>query len=196
MPRTFGASEARVVAWEQTVRRLGMLTLLVLAVAGCQAPAPVAQPEPPKVAAPEPEPPPPAPAPPPPPPPVVTPSARALASGISLYDAGDFNGAIKSLLGAKEIWGDSTSADALPNKVAANKYLAFSYCVTNRRTQCRKHFVDALKLDPEFTLEATEKSHPGWGPEFERAKKQATAGSTPGTRSAASPPPAKGSKPQ
>jgi hypothetical protein len=110
---------------------------------------------------------------------VVTPSGRALASGISLYDAGDFNGAIKRLTGAKEIWDDSHPPTPLPTKVAANKYLAFSYCVTNRRTQCRKHFVDALKLDADFTLEATEKKHPVWGPEYERAKKQVSAPAKP-----------------
>jgi hypothetical protein len=65
--------------------------------------------------------------------------------------------------------------------------------VTNRRTQCRKHFVDALKLDPEFALEATEKTHPVWGPEFERAKKQATASAK---RAASPQPAAKGTKPQ
>ena len=118
-----------------------------------------------------------------------------LASGVALYEAGDFNGAIKRLSGAKEIWDDSTSADALANKVAANKYLAFSYCVANRRTQCRKHFVDAFKLDANFTLEPTELKHPVWGPEFERAKKQASTPSPPAKRPA-SPPPAKGSKAQ
>ena len=180
------------------MRLLGLLAILLLAFAGCQAPQPVAEPEPPKVVVPEPEPLPPPPAPPPPPPaPVVTPSARALASGVSLYEAGDFNGAIKRLSGAKEIWDDSTSADAVANKVAANKYLAFSYCVTNRRTPCRKHFVDALKLDANFTLEATERTHPVWGPEFERAKKQASAPSAPAKRPASPPPPAaKGTKTQ
>lgn len=174
--------------------RLGILAILLLVLAGCQAPVPVPEPEPPKVVTPPPQPPPPPPEPPPPPPPpVVSASARALAAGVSLYEAGDFNPAIKSLLGAKEIWSDSTSADALPNKVAANKYVAFSYCVTNRRTQCRKHFVDALKLDPGFTLEPTEKSHPVWGPEFERAKKQASAPPPP-KRPAT--PPVKGTKPQ
>jgi hypothetical protein len=106
---------------------------------------------------------------------VVNASARALTEGVGLYDAGNFNGAIKRLLGAKEIWDDSTTADALRNKLAAHKYVAFSYCVTNRRTQCRKHFVDAIKLDADFHLEPTEKTHPVWGPEFERAKKQAGA---------------------
>lgn len=179
------------------MRLIGVLAIVLLALAGCQAPQPVAEPEPPKVVAREPEPPPPPPpAPPPPPPaPVITPSARALASGVSLYDAGDFNGAIKRLLGAKEIWDDSNSADAMANKVAANKYLAFSYCVTNRRTQCRKHFVDALKLDASFTLEPAEKTHPVWGPEFERAKKQVSAAPAPAKRPASPPgPAAKGTK--
>ena len=158
--------------------------VLLLALAGCQAPAPVAEPEPQKVAVPEPEPAPPPAEPPPPPPPVVTASGRALASGVGLYDAGDFNGAIKRLLGAKEIWSDATSADALANKVSAHKYLAFSYCVTNRRTQCRNQFVDAIKLDANFTLDPTEKTHPVWGAEFDRAKKQASAPSAPAKRPA------------
>lgn len=177
------------------------VVVVLLALAGCQAPSPVAEPEPepPKLAVPVPEPPPPPvePPPPPPPPPVVTASGRALASAVSLYDAGDFNGAIKRLLGAKEIWDDSTSADALANKVAANKYLAFSYCVTNRRTQCRTHFVDAIKLDANFALVPTEMTHPLWGPEFERAKKQASAPSAPAKRPASpAAAPSKGSKTQ
>ena len=159
------------------MRLTGALAVILLVVlVGCQSPAPVAQPEPSPVE-------PPAAAPPapvePPPPPVPTPGERALAEGVALYDAGDFNGAIKRLLGAKEIWTDSTTAAATANKVAAHKYVAFSYCVTKRRTQCRKQFVDALRLDPGFNLEPTEKTHPIWGPEFERAKKEASAAATP-----------------
>jgi hypothetical protein len=181
---------------ENSVRLVVVCAIVLLVLAGCGTPAPVVEPDPPKVQAPEPEPAPPPP-PPPPPPPVVTASARALASGVALYDAGDFNGAIKRLAGAREIWDDSASADALANKVAANKYIAFSYCVTNRRTQCRKHFVDALKLDPGFALEATEKTHPVWGAEFERAKKQASASIAPAKRPAPAPQAApKGTKSQ
>ena len=165
-----------------------LAVVLLLALAGCQSPAPVAEPLPQPVAAPAPEPaPPPVPEPPPPPVVIVPPGGRALADGVGLYDAGDFNGAIKRLLGAKEIWNDSTTTSALSNKVAAHKYLAFSYCVTNRRTQCRKHFVDAIKLDAGFTLEPAEKTHPVWGPEFERAKKQVSA-SAATTKRPASPP--------
>ena len=158
---------------------LAVIVLIVLA--GCQSPAPIVQPEPPRVVEPEAAPAPPVPVE-PLPPPIPTPSERALAEGIALYDAGDFNGAIKRLRGAKEIWTDSTTPGATANKVAAHKYLAFSYCVTKRRPQCRQQFVDALKLDPGFSLEPAEKTHPRWGPEFEQAKKQASAPAAPAKR--------------
>ena len=169
----------------QKVRLFAALALILLA--GCQSPAPVAEPRlAPRVQAPEPVvvPEPVA----PPPAPVVripTASERALADGVGLYDAGDFNGAIKQLQGAKAIWEDTTTPGGLANKVAAHKYIAFSYCVTNRRPQCRQQFVDAIKLDPNFNLEPAEMTHPIWGPEFDRAKKQASAPPPP------PPPPAK-----
>jgi hypothetical protein len=87
-------------------------------------------------------------------------------------------------LGAKEIWDDSTTAGVTANKLAAHKYIAFSYCVTSRRTQCRQQFVDAIKLDPNFNLEPAEKTHPIWGPEFERAKVLAKAPAAPARRPA------------
>ena len=168
----------RVALPAGAMRITGALAAIVLVMLfGCESAPPVPQPEPAPVEVP-------APAPPiapvePPPPPVPTPAERALEEGVALYDAGDFNGAIKRLLGAKAIWTDSTSATATATKVSAHKYLAFSYCVTKRRTQCRKQFVDALKLDPGFNLQPTEKAHPIWGPEFERAKKQASAPAAP-----------------
>ena len=161
-----------------------LAVLLFVALAGCQSPAPVAQPEPQRVPEPEAAPPPPVPA--PLPLPAPTPGERALAEGIAMYDAGNFNGAIKRLRGANEIWSDSTTPAAATNKVAAHKYLAFSYCVTKRPAQCRQQFVDALKLDSTFSLEPAEKAHPMWGPEFERAKKQATAPAPPAKRKATS----------
>jgi len=157
--------------------RIALAVVVLVVLAGCQSPPPVAQPELPRVEAPEPAAPPIVPVA-PPPPRVPTPGERALDEGIALYDAGDFNGAIKRLLGAKEIWTDAAPVSTA-NKVSAHKYIAFSYCVTKRRTQCRKQFVDALKLDPAFGLEATEKTHPIWGPEFERAKKEASASAAP-----------------
>jgi len=168
----------------QKVTLFAALALILLA--GCQSPAPVAEPRlAPRVQAPEPVvvPEPVA----PPPAPVVripTASERALADGVGLYDAGDFNGAIKQLLGAKAIWEDTTTPGGLANRLAAHKYIAFSYCVTNRRPQCRQQFVDAIKLDPDFQLEPAEKTHPVWGPEFERAKVQAKPPATPARRPA------------
>lgn len=159
---------------------LAAIVLVVLV--GCETPAPVAE-SAPAVQEIEPQP---QPAPPPPvepaPPPVPSPGERALTDGIVLYDAGDFNGAIKRLLGAKEIWTDSTTSAATATKVAARKYVAFSYCVTKRRTLCRQQFVDAFKLDPRFDLQPTEKTHPVWGVEFERARKQASAPAAPAKR--------------
>lgn len=159
-----------------------LAAIVLVALAGCQSPAPVAESEP-AVQEPEPQP---QPAPPPPvrpaPPPVPSPGESALTDGIALYDAGDFNGAIKRLLGAEEIWTRSTTPAATATKVAARKYVAFSYCVTKRRTLCRQQFADAFKLDPRFDLQPAEKTHPVWGAEFERARKQASAPGGPAKR--------------
>lgn len=168
--------------------RIALAAILFLTLAGCQSPAPVAEPAAQRVE--EPGPVVPAPVDPPPAPiaPITIPTAteRALADGIALYDAGNFNGAIKRLLGAREIWSDSTTPGAVANKLAAHKYLAFSYCVTNRRAQCRQQFVDAIRLDPNFDLAPAEKAHPMWGPEFDRARKQAGAPAAPARRPAQS----------
>ncbi len=97
------------------------------------------------------------------PPPIVK---TPLNEGIDLYDKGDFNGAIKHLMGASEIWNSDKAT-----QVTALKYMAFSYCVTGRQILCRQQFERAFKLDPHFDLAPGEKGHPLWGPSFERAKK-------------------------
>jgi hypothetical protein len=105
-------------------------------------------------------------APPTPPAPVV-PSADqlALADGIALYNKGQYNDAIKRLAAA-DITGGSKAT-----QLAALKYSAFSYCVTNRVTACRQQFEKAFKLDPAFDLAPGEHGHPLWGPAFAKAKK-------------------------
>jgi hypothetical protein len=90
----------------------------------------------------------------------------ALNEGIALYDKGDFNGAIKRLSNAPEIWSADKSV-----QTRALKYMAFSYCVTSRQLLCKHQFEKALKLDPAFDLAPGEKGHPLWGAVFERAKK-------------------------
>lgn len=169
-------------------KALAVITLAIL-VAACETtsprPAAPAAPPPP-VAAPKPPPPPP-PEPVKPVPPPKTPAELALDVGLAAYDAGDYNAAVKSLLGAQEIW---NGPDAI--KVKAHKTLALSYCVTNRRTLCRAQFVDALKIDPAFDLEPAEKTHPIWGPEYNNAKKAlaAPAPAKPAPKKPAAPPPA------
>ncbi len=150
--------------------------MTVLGLVGCQTPPPAPAPSmpPPATQAPVRPPPPPVAAPAPPPVPVPTPAERALAAGVALYDAGDYAGAIRSLQGAREIWDDPAPA-ARATKLAARKHIAFSFCVTGRRPQCRQQFVEALQLDPSFDLDPAEKSHPIWGAEFDRAKKQVAA---------------------
>lgn len=89
-----------------------------------------------------------------------------LNEGIEFYNNGDYDGAIKQLAGAREIWnGDKAT------QLTALKYMAFSYCVTGRRTLCKRQFDKALKLDPAFDLAQGEKGHPLWGPVFDKAKK-------------------------
>jgi hypothetical protein len=89
----------------------------------------------------------------------------ALREGIRLYNEGDFDDAIKRL-SSKDIANGSKAT-----RVAALKYTAFSYCVTNRTDQCRQSFERALRLDPSFDLAQGEHGHPQWGPVFTRAKR-------------------------
>ncbi|MFC3109408.1 TssQ family T6SS-associated lipoprotein [Undibacterium arcticum] len=100
---------------------------------------------------------------------IVVPAAvnSSLKEGLTLYDNGDFNGAIQKL----SLPADSRSADK-STKLTALKTMAFSYCVTTRMTLCRQQFDKALKLDPSFDLDAGEKQHPLWGPVFKQAKKK------------------------
>jgi Tfp pilus assembly protein PilF len=91
----------------------------------------------------------------------------ALDEGIELYNKGDYDGAVKRLAGASEIWSADKSI-----QVTALKYTAFSYCVTGRQTLCKQQFDKALKLDPNFNLSPGERGHPLWSPVFERAKKE------------------------
>lgn len=91
----------------------------------------------------------------------------ALKEGIALYNNGDYNGSIKKLSSATEIWASHNKT----LQISALKYMAFSYCITSRAQLCRQHFERALKIDPSFDLQASEIGHPTWGPIFLKAKK-------------------------
>lgn len=101
----------------------------------------------------------------PPPAPVRAAPALGLNEGIALYDKGDYNGAIRRLAQADVATGPHAT------QLAAFKYSAFSYCLSNRALQCRQQFDKALKLDPAFDLSPGEAGHPLWGPVFAKAKK-------------------------
>ncbi|MBD9680721.1 TssQ family T6SS-associated lipoprotein [Pseudomonas sp. PDM18] len=83
-----------------------------------------------------------------------------LAEGLRLYEAGHYYLAEEQFL-APPLWAGDTQV-----KLNALKYLAFSYCVTERPIQCRFAFDRALQLDPTFHLGTAEASHPLWGPVF------------------------------
>jgi hypothetical protein len=90
--------------------------------------------------------------------------SNGLREGVRLYNDGDFDGAIKRL-SARDVAGGPP-----PVRIAALKYIAFSYCVTSRPAQCRQSFDKALRLDPSFDLAPGEQGHPLWGPVFVKAK--------------------------
>jgi tetratricopeptide (TPR) repeat protein len=91
----------------------------------------------------------------------------ALREGIALYNDGDYNGTIRKLNNATEIWTSHNKS----LQVSALKYIAFSYCITSRTQLCRQQFERALKIDPGFDLLPSEIGHPIWGPVFLKAKK-------------------------
>ena len=99
--------------------------------------------------------------------PVSNADVLALKDGIALYNDGDYNGTIKKLGNATEIWTSHNKS----LQVSALKYLAFSYCITSRAQLCRQQFERALKIDPSFDLMPSEIGHPIWGPVFLKAKK-------------------------
>lgn len=90
----------------------------------------------------------------------------ALKEGQELYDRGDYSGTIKKLMGTQELFQTDTDV-----QLEAYKYLAFSYCLSKRQTQCADSFNKAFALDSSFDLAPAERGHPMWGPVFDRVKK-------------------------
>ena len=84
-----------------------------------------------------------------------------LATGIKLYEAGDFDGAMKNLQASLD-HGLLEKAD----QGRARKYLAFIHCVGTREAQCAAEFRRAFEIDPAFALTPAEDGHPIWGPVY------------------------------
>ena len=95
-----------------------------------------------------------------------TTARNELKEGIDAYNAGDYNGSLKTLLDSKTIWIADNDI-----QLEALRYSAFDYCVTYRANLCKQQFEKALMLDPNFDLRMGEKGHPLWGPAFDKAKK-------------------------
>ncbi len=110
------------------------------------------------------------PVPPPVPPTPPVNEASVLKEGIAAYNNGEYTAAIKRLSSANEIWGAEGSK---AGQLEALKYMAFSYCLTQRQVLCRAQFERALKIDPAFDLAPGEKGHPLWGPVFAKTQKAA-----------------------
>ncbi|HET9701860.1 MAG TPA: TssQ family T6SS-associated lipoprotein [Burkholderiales bacterium] len=88
-----------------------------------------------------------------------------LAAGIREYEDGNYREAetrLQAALGA--------GLKAKTDQAKAHKYLAFTYCVTNREKPCRDEFRRALDADPGFDLSPAEAGHPIWGPVFRSVK--------------------------
>jgi outer membrane protein assembly factor BamD (BamD/ComL family) len=86
--------------------------------------------------------------------------------GLRLYEGGNYLMAEEQFL-SPELWAGDTRI-----QLNALKYLAFSYCVTERPIQCRFAFDRALQIDPTFHLGTAEASHPLWGPVFVSAARR------------------------
>lgn len=87
--------------------------------------------------------------------------ARWLEQGVALFEQGRFAEALRLLQESPEI------AAAGPEvRAQALKYVAFSQCLTERLSACRRTFEALLVLDPEFRLHGPEAGHPIWGLEY------------------------------
>lgn len=89
---------------------------------------------------------------------------KSLADAMLAYDDADYNKAIKQFQDAlKEPLSDA-------DRIKAHKFIAFSYCLTNRPAQCRAEFEPIFKLNTNFELAPAEAGHPSWGPSFRAVK--------------------------
>lgn len=94
----------------------------------------------------------------------LSPGEKMIQEGMQSYEEAEYAKAIKSFQDALK----ESLVDA--NQVSAHKFMAFSYCLTNRATLCRAEFEAIFKLDEKFDLTPAEAGHPAWGPSFRTVK--------------------------
>ncbi len=88
-----------------------------------------------------------------------------LAAGVKLYDAGDYDGAMKSLQASLD-----HGLLEKDEQGRARKYLAFIHCLAGREALCAAEFRKAFEIDHAFTLTAAEDGHPIWGPVYRNVR--------------------------
>ncbi len=93
------------------------------------------------------------------------PAEKALLAGIRAYEDGQYPEAERQLGNALQ-----TGLASPRDRAAANKYLAFVYCTSNRAAECESAFRSARKADPAFALGKSETGHPLWGPVYKRVQ--------------------------
>lgn len=90
---------------------------------------------------------------------------QELSSGLASYENGQYPDATKHLQNAL-----NSGLTFKSDRVMAYKYLAFVYCASERKKQCKSAFKDALEINPDLELSAAEAGHPLWGPVFREAR--------------------------
>lgn len=91
------------------------------------------------------------------------PAEKALLAGIRAYDDGQYAEAERQLGSAVK-----AGLGSPKDRAAAQKYLAFIYCTSNRAADCEAAFRAARQADPAFALSRSEAGHPLWGPVYKR----------------------------
>lgn len=90
-----------------------------------------------------------------------------LAKGAELYQAGEYEAAIRMLSSSLE-----HGLLSKPDQSRARKLMAFSHCVQGREPACRDEFRKAFEINSEFALTAAEDGHPIWGPVYRNVRTQ------------------------
>jgi Tfp pilus assembly protein PilF len=94
----------------------------------------------------------------------ISKGAPALATGLRLYEDGNYADASRQLQAAID------QGLGRSDRVKAHKHLAFIHCVSGRTSACRDEFRKALVVEPDLDLGPAEAGHPTWGPVFRSVK--------------------------
>lgn len=89
---------------------------------------------------------------------------KVMVDAMFAYEAADY---VKSVKGFQDALKETLTTD---DQLKARKFLAFSFCLSNRITLCRQEFEKILQMKPDFDLSPAEAGHPSWGPSFRNAK--------------------------